>query len=286
MTNTAHTSFLEAFLSGDVHGAVQLLPKIDPHDDVTSHPLLRECVSHQHGHCYSGDHLRIAELLLPVDVRRFRDHVLADRLHDVNTELLIQPRLVHAEFTAGRGIAQAIHHWQSIPVAEALLSAGADINALTTVHAGDTPLMLMVRSGRLNDVEFLLKRGADPNLGAAMHLPSGEMEKAIELLLEYGWDIRRGSQLLHDANHGHGRRIATWLEYGVDPNQADEQGRTALHLLAIRGSGRNAIRALIEAGADVNRQDHDGLTPLDHARGARRDVATRLLEELGARPAT
>lgn len=282
MNRETTQSFLDAFQAGDVEKAEALLPMLESHSGFKAHPLLCEFTNRNSGHCYKRRHIQIADLLIPAEVRSFRDAVVEDRIDDVRLQLQKQPNLVSAEFTAGRGIAQAIHHWRSVPVGELLLSAGADINALTTVHSGETPLAMQVRFGSIEAVRFLLEKGADPNLRPKMHMPSKTMRALIGLLLEYGWDIHRGSQLLHDANHGHGSRIGIWLDHGVDPNLRNEAGRSALHLLAARGTGREAIRALVDAGADLKLKDNNGRTPLDVARSAKRLTAAGELIELGA----
>ncbi len=109
--------------------------------------------------------------------------------------------------------------------------------------------------------------------------------RLIELLLDYGWDINEsyGERTLmhHDANHGYGAAVRTYLAYGADPNIKNRDGRTALHLIAARGAGREVIHALVEAGADINVRDNDGVTPLDLARKAKRPTAARVLIELG-----
>ena len=168
----------------------------------------------------------------------------------------------------------------SVSAARLLLNAGAEHSALNTL--GETPLTTQLRFGTIDCVQFLLDHGADPNLGARGHMPSGTMEPLIQLMLRHGWDINKG-QLLHDANHGHGKRVITWLRHGANPNAATEQGQTALHLLAARGSGRDAIAALVQAGADIHARDHKKDTPLSLALRASSRAAEETLRQLGAK---
>ena len=283
-------SFLAAFRAGDVMAAKDLLagtPGLANQEGFKARPLLRTCVLDNDGHCYRKAHLQIAELLIPAPVRGFRDAVLADRLDDVRARILADGTLVSTEFTAGRGIAQAIHHWRSIAVAELLLDHGADMDAQTTVHLdGDTPLCLKLRDGDTKAVRFLLARGAEPNRGPIKFMPSAIMRETAALLVEYGWDIDEGAGhrtlLHHDANHGHGTKIRILLEAGADPNVRDWAGRTPLHLLAARGTGRDAIRALAHAGVELDVRNSAGETPLDLARRAKRRVAEQELIALGA----
>lgn len=288
--------FIDAFLTGNVRDARDIVdrePHLLEHRGYRANPLLRACVEKNHGHCYKRSHLEIAEWFIPDAVKAWRLAVFEDQRSDVAQHLSNDPPLVHAEFTGGgRGIAQAIHHSQSHDVATLLLDAGADIHACTTVHqGGETPLAVKLRMGDLDAVRFLLDHGADPNRGVSTAIPSSVLNEAIALLKRHGWDMnagfgRRRTMLHHDANHGHGDRILTWLANGADARVQNDQGQTALHILAARGTGRDAIQALVKAGADVNQRDDNGRTPLDLASDAPKTIAAQELIKLGAKSST
>lgn len=280
ITSSKKEAILSKFEAGDINGIAELLedsPEMLDHNSLTAHPLIREFVNRNNGHCYKKNHLRIADILTPEIVRSFRDAIIDDRFDDVESHLQSTPNLIHSEFTAGRGISQPIHHWKSLAIGRLLVNSGSNLQALTS--RGESPLTMQLRFGTLLGVEFLLKEGIDPNHGTGGHLPTRSMEKLIKLLLSYGWNINNG-QMLHDANHGHCSRVKMWLKYGADPNSKNRFGQTALHLFAARGTGRECIKILIKMGAEINSKDNKGNSPLDLARQAPQQIAAKTLVQI------
>jgi cytohesin len=64
------------------------------------------------------------------------------------------------------------------------------------------------------------------------------------------------------------------LSRGVDPNEADEEGFTALHQ-AIQNGTSEVVRVLLDAGADPNGEDARGWTPLYRAVEAENDARSQ-----------
>ncbi|XP_054822597.1 potassium channel AKT1-like isoform X1 [Prosopis cineraria] len=71
------------------------------------------------------------------------------------------------------------------------------------------------------------------------------------------------------------------LNRGLDPNESDNKGRTALHIAASKGSLDHVI-LLLEHGAYPNIRDYDGSVPLWEAVVGRHESVSKLLVENGA----
>ena len=71
------------------------------------------------------------------------------------------------------------------------------------------------------------------------------------------------------------------LQHGADPNAVDP----VTHETPIRAAGESprVVRALVEAGADIDRVQPDGVTALVHYVGGRQWESARYLVESGAR---
>lgn len=62
---------------------------------------------------------------------------------------------------------------------------------------------------------------------------------------------RRAEDLINAALSNDGNAIRKLIERGIDPNQRNILGYTALHVAAFRGN-LEAVKALIESGADID----------------------------------
>jgi ankyrin repeat protein len=105
-----------------------------------------------------------------------------------------------------------------------------------------------------------------------------------ELLLTGGIDIHEeGDDILGRFAACGGAEAVRWLlEHGANPNVKSEEGRTPLHLAAERNTGTKVIKLLIDHGADLNAKTADGHTPLYLAKLNNKRVVAKYLRQAGA----
>lgn len=189
------------------------------------------------------------------------------------------------------------------PIVRALLEAGADPNAL--LGEGEPVLMTAARSGNLDVVKALVEGGADVNIRERFYGQTPLMWAAIEdhaaligelaargadvnaraNVLEgeptwrYGADSRNGingealqnfntnfskgglTPLMYAAREGSTNAVRALIDKGANHRAADPEGFTPL-LLAIMNGHFDTAAALVEKGADVNQADRNGQTAL------------------------
>lgn len=276
-----------------------------------------------------GGHVEIVRLLLEHKV-------------DVNApELRLgSPLLTASEFGHEEVVRLLLHHgadvqqaWQSVNrhsgvralhlacnkgyegIINLLLHRGADINA----QGGDlgTALMFACYRGYERLVELLLLRGADINqvgqaYGTALILACVKrQESVVKILLAHGADLNQAevssrsfynasvsrTPLLHiiaaATPFGHEYELsgneAAWLRIlkiliaaGADLNKADDQGRTPLHYAAVSRSSE-LTKILVEAGALLDGIDEDGQTSLIAAAEIKATGRVEILLNAGAK---
>jgi predicted amidophosphoribosyltransferase len=138
-----------------------------------------------------------------------------------------------------------------------LAGAGADVNLPIGSADGDTPLIRAVAAGDSDLVRLLLELGANPNLpskGPRAWTPlmfAHEDPVLLEELIAAGADVNA-------------RSSAYWIRSPTGRMKQLPAGETALHLAAAVGKA-DAVRVLLEAGADPEAQAENGCGPLDYA---------------------
>lgn len=201
---------------------------------------------------------------------------------------------------------------KDLPLVERLLDAGADASA--TNRYGSSPLAEAVKIADAGIVERLLDAGADPDAANAdgqtvlmLAARTGSVDVARRLV-EHGADVNaeeafRGQTALMWAVDGNFAELAVYLvESGADvttrafvnewPAQITSEPRAQYRptggltplLFAARSGCLDCIRAILEAGENVDRPTPEGVTPLMLAIDNMNFEAAELLLDCGANP--
>lgn len=169
-----------------------------------------------------------------------------------------------------------------VPEIERLLSQGADVHARDDT-GGTTPLIAAAYGNHVEAARVLIEAGADVNVKdetqQSAYLIStsevGDDPRLLELTLANGADVHsldsyNGTGLIRASERGYDQIVQELLRTDVDVNHVNNLGWTALLEAIILGdcgpAHTEVVRLLIEAGADVNLADSNGVPPLQHAR--------------------
>jgi len=159
------------------------------------------------------------------------------------------------------------------------LARGAAINAQD--GSGATPLLIATQRNHIDAARVLIEAGADVNIQDKLlnspYLYAGArgLNEILRMTLAHGADVKStnrygGTALIPAAERGYVETVGILIAAGVDVNHINRLHWTALLEAIILGNGGAAhtqiVRDLIQAGADVNIADGEGVTPLQHAR--------------------
>jgi ankyrin repeat protein len=146
------------------------------------------------------------------------------------------------------------------PVVKLLLESGANPNPNAHPDADSSPLIEAATAGDADSMELLLGRGADTKAGAEPALAMAvtmRCSKCVALLVAKDLDKAVFTPALgHIAPMGDVNAVRLVLDHGADVNAFDPLGRTPLMYAA--GSdllALDVVKLLVERGADVNAVD-------------------------------
>jgi uncharacterized protein len=147
-----------------------------------------------------------------------------------------------------------------------------------TLDAGATPLMRAARAGDHEAMRILLAHGADPKITTK--------DENTAFLFAAGVGYRDKNTRGSEKDALEGLKVLTAL--GVDWNQQNAKGETALHGAAGRGAD-TIVSYLVAQGSHLDAKTKLGLTPLDYAMGKNvvsqlpvpHDSTVALIQKLG-----
>lgn len=193
------------------------------------------------------------------------------------------------------------------PLAAAARGDAAEIKALTAKRDnveirdghGRTPLHVAAYGGHHEAMRALVAAGANPNAlendrydivtiaAVANDVPTLKLALALGVSAENVTSRYDGTALIAAAHLGHAEAVRTLIRAGAPLDHVNNLGWTALIEAIVLGDGgvrhTETLKALIDAGANVNLADRNGQTPLALARGRGYGTMVTSLLQAGAR---
>jgi ankyrin repeat protein len=231
-----------------------------------------------------------------------------DTAADGNSALVVAAHSGHGEFAAfllekganpnaegaGYNVLHAAVLRGDLDVVKAGLAHGANPNApftkgtpvrrsaadffLPAPLVGGTPLLLAAKYASVDMIRALTARGADLQLatraGMTPLMAASNSDRRRQAVLGLERVLRRRPGEIYPADESEGvEAVRVLLELGADVSAVDGEGNTALHV-AVSGQSLPIIKLLADKGARLDAKNKKGLTPLALASaGGRRGAA-------------
>ncbi len=176
-------------------------------------------------------------------------------------------------------------------------SAGAGVDVRDGY--GRTPLIVAAYAGKHEAMRALVKAGADPNAiehdrydivtiaAVANDLPTLKVALSLGASAANVTSRYDGTALIAAAHLGHAEVVRELIGAGAPLDHVNNLGWTALIESIVLGDGGPrhvaTLRALVDAGANVNLADRGGTTPLALARDRAYREMVAILDRAGAR---
>jgi uncharacterized protein len=178
-----------------------------------------------------------------------------------------------------------------------LVASGAPLNA--TDGRGRTPLHVATHARQIEVIRALVKAGADPDklendrYDAVTIASVADDEATLKVLLELGASAKQvtsrydGTALIAAAHLGHDGVVRQLIAAGAPLDHVNNLHWTAVIESIVLGDGgprhQATLKALIDAGANLQLADRSGQTPLALAKARGFSAMTSMLEKAGAR---
>ena len=163
---------------------------------------------------------------------------------------------------------------------------GGNLEVMQWAHANGAPwnewtCMGAARGGHLEVLQWARANACPWNEYTCLAAAKGGYLEVLQWARANGclWD--KDEVTIIAAQHGHEAVLRALIQAGADVNKADDTGGTPLVVGAQNGH-QAVVRALIQAGADVNKAGDNGWTPLLIAAQNGHQVVVRALIDLGA----
>lgn len=201
-----------------------------------------------------------------------------------------------AEAAAYTGLHMAAHKGDVAKI-QRLVTSGAALNA--TDGYGRTPLHVAAFARQREAIRALAKAGADLNklendrYDAVTIASVADDEATLKVLLEMGASAKQvtsrydGTALIAAAHLGHDGVVPQLIAAGAPLDHVNNLHWTAVIESIVLGDGgprhQATLKALIDAGANLQLTDRSGQTPLSLAKARGFSAMVSMLEKVGAR---
>ena len=180
----------------------------------------------------------------------------------------------------------AATHNKTPDILEALIKAGADVNAVDNM--GRTALMRAAENNNAPDIlRSLIVAGADVNaMDHSNTTPlmcaagSNENPDVLSVLINAGANINTegSAPLIWATENNNPNIVKVLIAAGADVNAADSDGKTPLQWAVAYSENHNVVQALLDAGAVVGNPDKEGRSLFLLAEGRKNPNILRVLE--------
>ena len=157
-------------------------------------------------------------------------------------------------------------------ILQAIISLVADINASNM--DGETALLIACQKGNIDAIDILLNAGADPNIADSVGVTCIQhvvfeacSKETLQAIINHGADVNSTNKnnvtsLMTACENGNIDAIDVLLNAGANPNIADTEGVTCIHHAVNGGCNKEILQAIISLVADINASNMDGETAL------------------------